>query len=101
MYRRTEGVDLLRRLEGLGGRLRAIVDDHDEQGEAESAETISANRLAAAGAETKRMHFGRQQHNKVLIVRRNGDPIRVLTGSIDELLPQGPLHPGEQRPRLR
>ena len=27
------------------------------------------------------MHFGRQQHNKVLIVRRNGQPIRVLTGS--------------------
>ena len=27
------------------------------------------------------MHFGRQQHNKVLIVRRDGQPVRVLTGS--------------------
>jgi hypothetical protein len=36
------------------------------------AETISFNRLGAAGAETKRTHFGRQQHNKVFIVRRNG-----------------------------
>ena len=27
------------------------------------------------------MHFGRQQHNKVLIVRKDGQPVRVLTGS--------------------
>ena len=73
--------DFLRRIEALGDRVRAIVDNHGEQGEAESAETISADRLAAAGAEVKRMHFGRQQHNKVLIVRRDGQPIRVLTGS--------------------
>lgn len=73
--------DVLRRLEGLGDRVRAIVDDHGEQGEAASAETVSADRLAAAGAEVKRMHFGRQQHNKVLIVRKDGQPVRVLTGS--------------------
>ena len=73
--------DILRRLEALGDRLRAIVDDHGEQGEEASAESISAARLAAAGAEIQRMHFGRQQHNKVLIVRRNGQAIRVLTGS--------------------
>lgn len=73
--------DLLRRLEALGDRVRAIVDDHDEQGDDNSAETLSANRLVAAGATVKRMHFGRQQHNKVLIVRRDGVPIRVLTGS--------------------
>ncbi|MBN2735630.1 MAG: hypothetical protein JXR70_01525 [Spirochaetales bacterium] len=73
--------DILRRLESLQSRLRAIIDDHGEQGKAESAETISANRLMAANAQVKRMHFGRQQHNKVLIVRKNGRPIRVLTGS--------------------
>jgi len=73
--------DLLARMEALGSRLRALIDDHGEQGEATSAETISADRLAAAGAEVKRTHFGRQQHNKVMIVRRNGQPIRVLTGS--------------------
>ena len=73
--------DFLRRIEALGDRVRAIVDDHGEQGEAESSETISAERLAAAGAEVKRMHFGRQQHNKVLIVRKDGQAIRVLTGS--------------------
>ena len=73
--------DILARLEALGGRLRAIVDDHGEQGHASSAETISFTRLGAAGAEAKRMHFARQQHNKVFIVRRNGNPIRVLCGS--------------------
>jgi phosphatidylserine/phosphatidylglycerophosphate/cardiolipin synthase-like enzyme len=73
--------DVLSRLEALRERVRAIVDDHGDQGEEASAETVSANRLAAAGAEVKRMHFGRQQHNKVLIVRRDGLPIRVLTGS--------------------
>ncbi len=73
--------DLLRRLVALADRVRAIIDDHGEQGEETSAETVSANHLIAAGAEVKRMHFGRQQHNKVLIVRRNGQPVRVLTGS--------------------
>ena len=73
--------DVLSRMEALGNRVRAIVDDHDEQGEKTSAESISAKRLDAAGAEVKRMHFGRQQHNKVLIVRRNGKAIRALCGS--------------------
>jgi|CXWL01.1.fsa_nt_gi hypothetical protein len=73
--------EVLRRFEALGPRLRAIIDDHGDQGEAGSCETISAARLAAAGAEVKRMHFGRQQHNKVLIVRRNGEAVKVLAGS--------------------
>lgn len=73
--------DILQRIQALGNRVRAIVDDHGEQGDAGSAETISADRLTAAGADVKRMHFGRQQHNKVLIVRRNGEAVRVLTGS--------------------
>lgn len=73
--------EILTRLEALGSRLRAIIDDHDEQGNDDSGESISAQRLQSAGAEVKRMHFGRQQHNKVLIVRRNAVAIRVLTGS--------------------
>lgn len=73
--------DILRRLERIGTRVRAIIDDHDEQGEPGSAESIATGRLAAAGAQVKRLHFGRQQHNKVLLVKRNGQPVRVLTGS--------------------
>lgn len=73
--------EILRRLEAIGPRLRAIVDDHDEQGAPDSAETLSAGRMTAAGAQVQRMHFGRQQHNKVLLVRRGGAPVKVLTGS--------------------
>ncbi len=73
--------EILVRLERLGDRVRAIVDDHEMHGEDDSAESSSAQRLIDAGAEVKRMHFGRQQHNKVLIVRRDGEAIRVLTGS--------------------
>jgi phosphatidylserine/phosphatidylglycerophosphate/cardiolipin synthase-like enzyme len=73
--------EILRRLEVLGPRLRAIIDDHDEQGNPESAESISARRLSDSGAEVRRLHFGRQQHIKVLLVRRSGKPIRILTGS--------------------
>lgn len=73
--------DILRRLEGLGPRLRAIIDDHGDQGTADSCESISAARLTAAGAQIRRLHFSSQQHNKVLIVRRAGEAIRVLGGS--------------------
>jgi hypothetical protein len=67
----------------LGPRLRAIIDAHYEQGNPESAESISARRLSDSGAEVRRLHFGRQQHIKVLLVRRSGKPIRILTGSTD------------------
>lgn len=73
--------DILRRLEGLGPRLRAIIDDHGDQGAADSCESLSAARLTAAGAQIQRLHFSSQQHNKVLIVRRAGEAIRVLGGS--------------------
>ncbi|TFY91443.1 hypothetical protein DYL59_05680 [Pseudomonas kairouanensis] len=73
--------DILRRLEQLGPRLRAIIDDSTKQKPATSCESISAQRLTASGAHVKRMHFSGLQHNKVLIVRRAGQAIRVLGGS--------------------
>jgi phosphatidylserine/phosphatidylglycerophosphate/cardiolipin synthase-like enzyme len=73
--------DILRRFEAIGSRLRAIIDDHGEQGHDDSAESVSAARLRTAGAAVKRMHLARQQHNKVLVVRRNGVPVKVLAGS--------------------
>ena len=73
--------DIFNRLKLIGLRLRAIIDDHGEQADEDSAESITAVGLTAAGATIKRLHFGRQQHNKVLIVRRNGVPVKVLTGS--------------------
>lgn len=73
--------DILRRLEQLGPRLRAIIDDHGDQGAADGCERLSAARLSAAGAQIQRLHFSSQQHNNVLIVRRSGRAIRVLGGS--------------------
>lgn len=65
----------------LGDRLRVIIDDHGEYGEDDSPETIGAAQLAEAGAQVARTHFGRQQHNKLFIVKQRGKPTRVLTGS--------------------
>ena len=72
---------VLQKLTALGPRLRAIIDDHQDQGKPDSAESISAAQLKAAGAAVKRLHFGRQQHNKVLIVKRNGVPVKAIAGS--------------------
>ncbi|MEQ1516407.1 MAG: phospholipase D-like domain-containing protein [Usitatibacteraceae bacterium] len=73
--------EIVRKLEALGSRLRAIVDDHGVHGDANSNETAAAERFRAAGASVKRGHFGRQQHNKVLVFRRNGLPFKALAGS--------------------
>lgn len=81
MYYEVREPDIVDRLERLGDRLRIIIDDHGENGEASSNESKAAKRLIDAGAEVKRMHFGRQQHNKVMIMKRGKRPIRVLTGS--------------------
>jgi hypothetical protein len=84
LYEAREG-EIVRRLQGLGSRVRAIIDDHGENGGKNSAETLAAKRLTASGAEVARMHFGRQQHNKVFIVKRRvrggWKAERVLTGS--------------------
>jgi PLD-like domain len=80
IYEAREG-DVFRKFAALGSRLRVLIDDHDEQGDPTSNETTAANMLSAAGAEVKRLHFGRQQHNKVIIVRRNGTPVKVVAGS--------------------
>jgi phosphatidylserine/phosphatidylglycerophosphate/cardiolipin synthase-like enzyme len=75
--------DVVAKLEALGARLRAIIDDHAEQGDPKSCESGAAKRLqkSAGAGNVKRMHFGSQQHNKVLVALRNGTPERVLTGS--------------------
>lgn len=73
--------EIVRRLEALGPRLRAVVDNHGDHGPAGSNESIAAARLVAAGASVKRGKFGRQQHNKVLVLRRNTVPFKALGGS--------------------
>lgn len=72
---------ILAKLAALGGRLRAVVDDHGDHGAGGSNESIACDRLRNAGAAVKRGHFSRQQHNKVLVLRRNGTPYKALGGS--------------------
>ncbi len=75
--------DIVALLEQTGGRLRAIIDNSGAHAAASSAESQAAKRLSAsAGAQNvKRMHFKNLQHNKVLIAKKNGEPVKVLFGS--------------------
>ena len=62
--------DVVSRLEKLGQRLRIIIDDSDEHGAADSAETQAAARLSASagGAAVKRQHMLSLQHNKTIVI---------------------------------
>jgi phosphatidylserine/phosphatidylglycerophosphate/cardiolipin synthase-like enzyme len=85
--------DIVGRLEKLGPRLRAIIDDstskdketgaikgHGTTGSAESQ--AAARLLASAGAgNIKRTHFQGLQHHKVFIAKRDGVPFKVSAGS--------------------
>ncbi|WP_206363064.1 phospholipase D-like domain-containing protein [Stenotrophobium rhamnosiphilum] len=75
-------------LEKFGSRLRIIIDDSSSSDDTPhnspaSAESVSAKRLKAKGAEIVRTHFSGLQHNKVFISRnkKTGEPQRVLCGS--------------------
>ena len=62
--------DILARLERLGKRLKAIIDDSAEHGEPHSAESEAARRLekSAGKANVKRQHMRGLQHNKTIVV---------------------------------
>jgi phosphatidylserine/phosphatidylglycerophosphate/cardiolipin synthase-like enzyme len=63
--------EILTRLEQLGARLRAIIDDSADHGPATSPESDAARRLAASAgpANVKRQHMGNLQHNKTIVVQ--------------------------------
>jgi phosphatidylserine/phosphatidylglycerophosphate/cardiolipin synthase-like enzyme len=75
--------DIIRSLEQLGSRLRVFLDDsllHTEQGAVEP--DVRSQLEASAGPDNVRIgHFGRFAHNKVLIQKRDGVAVKVLTGS--------------------
>ncbi len=75
--------DIVALLEKMGTRLRAVIDNSGPHAARSSAESQAAVRLgASAGKERiKRMHFRNLQHNKALILKRNGKPCKVLFGS--------------------
>jgi phosphatidylserine/phosphatidylglycerophosphate/cardiolipin synthase-like enzyme len=61
---------IVSRLEKLGGRLKIIIDDSADHGEADSGETQAAARLAASAdaGNVKRQHMLSLQHNKMIVV---------------------------------
>jgi phosphatidylserine/phosphatidylglycerophosphate/cardiolipin synthase-like enzyme len=59
---------VIEKLEALGPRLRIIIDDSADHGEAGSGENQADARLRAAGAAVKRQHMGNLQHNKTIVV---------------------------------
>jgi phosphatidylserine/phosphatidylglycerophosphate/cardiolipin synthase-like enzyme len=75
--------DFLLRLAQLGGRLRIFIDDsksHVEQG----APELDARELlegSAGAANVRTGHFGRFAHDKVMVQRRRGRAVKVLSGS--------------------
>jgi phosphatidylserine/phosphatidylglycerophosphate/cardiolipin synthase-like enzyme len=71
--------DIVSRLVKMKSRVRAIIDDSGSHGKSNSAESQAAGELLPASV--RRMHFHNLQHNKVMIARRNGQPVKVLFGS--------------------
>ncbi len=75
--------DFVRSMQKLGKRLRAYLDNaplHTKTGALE----IDAHKalVKSAGAKNvKQGHFHRFAHKKILIQKRNGKPVKVLTGS--------------------
>jgi hypothetical protein len=75
--------DFIRGLQQLGPRLRAYLDNAPLHTKAGAME-IQAHQLlvkSAGAANVKQGHFQRFAHCKVLIQKKNGKPVKVLTGS--------------------
>jgi len=75
--------DIVAKLEKIGPRLRAIIDDSKDHKDEGTAESQAADLLAtSAGPDrVQRAHFSGLQHNKVMIAKRNGKAEKVLFGS--------------------
>jgi phosphatidylserine/phosphatidylglycerophosphate/cardiolipin synthase-like enzyme len=75
--------DFVAGLQKLGKRLRAFLDDAPLHTKAGALE-IEAHKLlvkSAGAANVKQGHFHRFAHNKVMIMKKNDKPVKVLTGS--------------------
>lgn len=73
--------DFIRALAALGSKARVYLDDSANHQKGGASELKAKKELVQAGVRLKTGHFGRYAHNKVLIKRKNGKPVRVLAGS--------------------
>ncbi len=75
--------DFMRGLQKLGKRLRAFLDNAPLHTKAGALE-IDAHKMlvkSAGASNVKQGHFHRFAHHKVMIQKKNGKPVKVLTGS--------------------
>ena len=75
--------DILRAFARMGPRLRAVLDDAPLHTKPGAMEPLASQMLtSSAGADhIVRGHFERFAHSKVLIQKKNGAAVKVLTGS--------------------
>jgi hypothetical protein len=73
--------DVIRNLAALGSRLRIYQDNASLHVGATAMEPKAMAVLKSAGAAIQTGHFKRYQHNKVLILKKNGLAYKVLAGS--------------------
>jgi phosphatidylserine/phosphatidylglycerophosphate/cardiolipin synthase-like enzyme len=75
--------DIIKMLEDLGPRLRAFLDNASLHTKPGALEIIAHSRLVASAgaANVKQGHFSRFAHDKIIIQKKNGKAVKVLTGS--------------------
>ena len=80
--------DLIRKMEALGSRLRLYLDNSSSHVAAKGDKTpprevaaLAAITKSAGKENVKVGHFKRFAHNKILIQKRDGKPVKVLSGS--------------------
>jgi hypothetical protein len=73
--------DILKFLLKMKGRVRVFQDNAKLHTGSDATEPRVAEALKANGAEVKAGRFHRLAHNKVMIMKKDGKPVKVLTGS--------------------
>jgi phosphatidylserine/phosphatidylglycerophosphate/cardiolipin synthase-like enzyme len=74
--------DLVKMFESLGPRLRAFLDDAKlHTGDALEVKVHQRLVKSAGAANVKQGHFQRFAHDKIIIQKKNGKAVKVLTGS--------------------
>jgi hypothetical protein len=76
--------DLIKLLAKMGGRLRIIMDDARLHTQPKTVPELQAKKIFQKTAGKDKVvcgHFQRFSHDKVFIMKKNGVPVKVLTGS--------------------
>lgn len=73
--------DIIRILGKMGSRVRLFQDDSQSHIKDSAREPKAKKILEDAGVKIRTGHFSGLAHNKVFIMKKNGNPSKVLTGS--------------------